>query len=110
MTEHQVEVVPQGHTIPVPDGEALMASAQKQGYRWPNVCGGQANCGVCFVLVEEGAEHGSEVGPNEEFRLKITGKGNDPRARLACQLRVSGPMRVFKRGVRPAAESTRETG
>lgn len=105
VTEHPVEVSPQGHTIQVPDGEALMPAAQRLGFRWPNVCGGQANCGVCFVLVEEGIEHASPIGPNEEFRLKITGKGRDERARLACQMRVSGPMRVFKRGVRPNTPS-----
>jgi ferredoxin, 2Fe-2S len=98
--EHVVAVAPQGHRILVPEGESVMLAAQRMGYRWPSICGGQAKCGVCFVLIESGDEYTSPIAPTEQLRLKLTGKGNDPRARLACQMTVSGPIQVFKRGVR----------
>ena len=45
-----VRVEPAGVDIPVDDGETLMAAAVRAGYRWPTVCGGQAQCGAQGAL------------------------------------------------------------
>ncbi len=100
---HTVYVDPGGVEVKVQPGESLMGAAQRSGMRWPNVCGGEAMCGICFVRVLEGAEYAPPIGPPEQTRLNHTGRSKDPSARLACQLRVGGPMTVFKRGVRPAS-------
>ena len=84
----------------VPDGEAILPTALANGWRWPNVCGGQASCGVCLLEVQEGMENASPVGRDEAVRLAFIRKSDKPGARLACQLRVSGPMRVLKPGAR----------
>jgi ferredoxin, 2Fe-2S len=99
-TGHSVEVLPIGHTFLVPDGGSIMVVALASGWKWPNVCGGQATCGVCLLEVQEGEEFASAIGRDEALRLAFNGKAGNPRARLACQLRIHGPMRVFKRGVR----------
>jgi ferredoxin len=87
----------------VPDGEKIMLVALATGWKWPNVCGGQAACGVCVLEVQQGMENASPVGRDEAVRLVFIRKADKPGARLACQLRVSGPMRVLKRGARPLA-------
>jgi 2Fe-2S ferredoxin len=101
-TEHAVRIEPSGFEVLVRDGEPLMRAAQRAGYRWPNVCGGEAMCGVCHVRVLEGSANAEAMGAPEQFRLKFVGRSGDQSARLACQLRVSGSMAVFKRGVRQA--------
>lgn len=103
---HPVRVEPAGIIIDVPAGEAVMHAARRQGYRWPNVCGGEAMCGVCMVKVQEGAEHTPPQEEKETFRLKFVGRGRDETARLACQLTVSGPVTVFRRGVRKEPTET----
>jgi 2Fe-2S ferredoxin len=82
-----------------------MLAAIGQGYRWPNVCGGKAECGVCHVLVLSG-----DPPPPEEREttaiLAYRGRAAaaDPRVRLGCQLRVVADLVVRKVGVRPDAE------
>jgi hypothetical protein len=48
------------------------------------------------------------MAPIEAERLQFAGR-RDPAFRLACQMRVRGPMRVFQRGVKwrepPATEA-----
>lgn len=98
--KHRVEVLPVGTTVMVPDGETIMWTALADGWRWPNVCGGQATCGVCLVEIQDGLENASPIGRDEAVRLALIPKGGRPGARLACQMRVSGPMRVLKPGAR----------
>jgi 2Fe-2S ferredoxin len=97
-----VTVLPVGVSVDVADGEPVMVAAQRQGLWWPTVCGGDAECGTCWLVVEEGSEHCSEMSDAERARLSLGMKANEPRARLACQLRVSGPVTVHRRSVRRA--------
>ena len=108
--EHNVEILPVGHVIMVPDGETIMAVALAQGWKWPNVCGGEASCGVCLLEVQEGIDNASPIARDEAVRLAFIRKADKPGARLACQLRVSGPMRVLKRGARPLTEQVEQVG
>jgi 2Fe-2S ferredoxin len=105
-TKHSVEVLPIGLAIMVPDGETIMSAALAAGWRWPNVCGGEAACGVCVLEVQQGMEYASAIGRDESVRLAFIRKADKPGARLACQLRVSGPMQVLKRGARPLPDQT----
>jgi ferredoxin len=93
-------VLPLAVVVNVEIGESLMAAAERQGLYWPTVCHGDAECGTCAVVVEEGAEHLCPCGAKERQTLAAGRWAGDPRARLACQLRLTGPVRVFKRGVR----------
>lgn len=112
--KHRVEILPIGLSLMVPDGETIMAVAQANGWRWPNVCGGQASCGVCQLEVQQGLENASPIGRDEAVRLTAIRRADRPGARLACQMRVSGPMCVLKRGARlmeePAEQAAREEG
>ncbi len=97
---HTVAVRPADVEIEVRDGEDLFSAAQRLGYRWPTVCGGKATCRTCFVQVEEGAENCSPVGPLEREGIEALRRPVDGLTRLACRLRVEGPVTVTKRGVR----------
>jgi 2Fe-2S ferredoxin len=103
VTEFPVRVDPAGVVIGVWPDEPVLAAAVREGYRWPSVCGGEAMCGTCFVKVQDGAEHTSAVQSRERTRLKFLGRAADPTVRLACQMRISGAVSVFKRGVRKPA-------
>jgi 2Fe-2S ferredoxin len=108
--EYGVEILPVGNVILVPEGETIMSAALANGWKWPNVCGGEASCGVCVLEVQEGMENASPIARDEAVRLAFIRKADKPGARLACQLRVSGPMRVLKRGARPLMEQVEQSG
>ena len=98
-----VWVEPAGIDLSVEDGETVMAAAVRSGYRWPTVCGGNAECGVCVLSVVSSGEL-PPPSPFEAGRLAtVPERILDPSAvlRLACQLRVvDDGLVVFKRGVR----------
>ena len=93
-------MLPADAVVVVDPGESLMAAATRHGWFWPTVCGGDCECGTCWVVVEEGAEHCSAMEEAERATLAKGMKGNQPRVRLACQVRVSGPVVVTRRSVR----------
>ena len=99
---HVVRVEPIGVTFRLADGETLIQAAWREGYYWPTVCGGRAECTACHVLMEAG--EGNAVTPDEWETAMIASvvERTNPAApvRLACRLRVSGPVTVYKRAVR----------
>ena len=100
-----VRVLPADAVVEVAAGESLMAAARRQGWFWPTVCNGNCDCGTCWVVVEEGAEHCSAMEAMERATLAKGMKANESRARLACQVKVLGPVVVTRRSVRaPARE------
>ena len=97
-----VRVQPADCVISVPAGMPLMQAAQAIGIRWPNVCKGQAQCGVCAVEVVDGDLSAMEPRQREAQMLeRLTQR---PRhggvMRLACQLQPAGTITVIKLGVR----------
>ncbi len=97
-----IRVDPIGLELQPDPGQSLMAAAQAMGTRWPNVCGGQAQCGVCAVEVLSG-----EVSPPHASEAQMLARiPARPRhggvMRLACQLTgCGGAVTVHKIGVRP---------
>jgi 2Fe-2S ferredoxin len=103
-----VRVEPLGLELELRPGETLIEAAWREGYHWPTVCFGQAECTACNVVVVAGADNLSEVGPEESAALELlrsTGLPNVAARRLACRLEARGPAVVEKLGVRPTAET-----
>ena len=101
-----VRIMPLNIEIDVLEDETLMAAARRQGLRWPSICDGQGSCTVCYVKIDEGL---SAAGPQlqwERDRLEFAGR-RDSSFRLACQLKVLGPMQVLKAGVKLAEDHHR---
>lgn len=103
-----VLVQPAGIELAVEDGETLFEAAERAGYRWPTICGGQGTCRTCFVHVREGFEHCSGMGPLEQEGIQALRQPLDGSVRLACRLQVTGPVTVTRRGVRPRDRQTTE--
>ena len=100
-----VRVDPSGSLIEVRSGETLMAAAERQGYRWPTICHGQAICTACCIVLEDNLDAFEQPEPIELSTLELLSgrsfyKGKV--VRLACQARVVAPTVVTKRGVRRA--------
>lgn len=99
----RVRVEPAGIEIAVPPGCTIMQAARDQGYHWPNQCDMQCRCSNCFFRLLAGGEHLSPMGRAEADTLREQ-RGRRALAepvRLACQTRVSGDVRIEKRGVVP---------
>ena len=84
-----------------------MGAATRLGFRWPTVCGGQAECGVCVLEVVAAPVPLAPPSAIEQVRLdslpeirRYPGRHH----RLACQLQPpagSEVLVVHKRGVLP---------
>jgi 2Fe-2S ferredoxin len=106
----RVRVLPSGIVMEAAAGESLLAAAQRQGLTWPTLCGGEASCRTCYVVVEAGAEHLPP--PSDLEQRGIDDLARVVRAgeiRLACQAVPTGDLTVTRRGVRRTREVT-DTG
>src|SRR5262245_36988657 len=70
----------------------LLQITLKHGIPHTHACGGHAACSTCRVMVCDGLPNVLPRNPAEE-RL-ATRKGFEPDVRLACQTRVTGPVRL----------------
>ena len=95
----RVRLMPLDIDIEVLEGETLLGAARRMALRWPSVCNGQGNCTTCYVKIEEGGGNAGAMHQQERERLHFAGR-RDASFRLACQLKVSGPMRISKIGVK----------
>ena len=98
----RIRVLPADVTFAVGEGEPVFRAARRQGIRWPSICNGDAECGICYMVVEEGGENLSEKSSVEADRLSLGMKAGEPRARLACRATLDGDVTVLRKGVRAA--------
>jgi 2Fe-2S ferredoxin len=83
-----------------------MAAAEQQGFFWPTICHGQAECQTCFFEVIDGEDQLEEPNDLETRALaQFSGRSwyEGKIVRLACQARVHGDMTIHKPGVRRAS-------
>jgi 2Fe-2S ferredoxin len=100
----RVRIEPRGLEVEAAPGETVMAAAQRVGLRWPTVCGGQAECGVCVLEVLAAPVAPAPAGAEEAARLAdLPETRRDPERalRLACRLLAVDGLVVAKRGVVP---------
>lgn len=69
-------------------GQTLLAVCQDAGIHLPGACGGAGTCGLCKLRVLGGGD----AGPQELAHLNRSEASRG--GRLACQVRVLGPMEV----------------
>ncbi|GAA5150014.1 hypothetical protein GCM10023321_14790 [Pseudonocardia eucalypti] len=96
----RVRVLPADITFDVREGETVFRAAIRHGLRWPTICGGDGECGVCHIVVEDGADVLVERSAAESARLALGVEAGEPSARLACRTQVQGSATVRRRGVR----------
>lgn len=103
-----VTVLPADITFETLPGETLLGAAQRLGYSWPTVCGGEGQCRTCYAVVEEGENALSPITALEEEGLEalaIVMRRTGKPVRLACQAVPIGNLVVHRTGVRPAKET-----
>ncbi len=98
----RVRVDPRGHELLAEPGETVMAAAVRSGLRWPTVCGGQAECGVCVLEVVDAP--GGLVPPDADEAGRLADLPEQRRHpdrvhRLACRVVAVDGLVVQKRGV-----------
>jgi ferredoxin len=97
------DVEPAGVRIKILPGESVMEAAVRQGFRWPTLCGGNAECGACVSRVIGGQEGLPRIETTEAQMLARLPRRSEHVMRLACQLRPSAAVTLYKAGVRPVA-------
>lgn len=100
----RVRVEPAGVEFVATPGETVMVAAERAGYRWPTVCGGLAECGVCVLEVVGAPAPVADPGPEEaELLAALPERRRHPERayRLACRLVPADGLVVRKRGVVP---------
>ncbi|HEY5739392.1 MAG TPA: NADH:ubiquinone reductase (Na(+)-transporting) subunit F [Gammaproteobacteria bacterium] len=75
--------------VPAAIGDSLLAVCQGAGIQLPSACGGAGTCGLCKLRVTGG---GGEAGPQELAHLSAREAARG--GRLACQVRIMGPLSV----------------
>ncbi len=100
-----VTVLPLGLELEVAETQTVMAAAHQAGYIWPTECQGEASCGLCVSIIREGTENCAPMLDEERETLERTMGMIDSSRRLACRLKVTGPVTLTKRGVRPNEEA-----
>ncbi len=98
---YQVTLLPSGFTFEAEAGERLSAAALRHGIRWPRVCGGVSECGVCYGEVVGGLADDPPA-PAERLLLQRVPAATvmEGEIRLACQVCVNRDMEVYRFGVR----------
>lgn len=101
----QVRIEPAKVDLTVPPGSTLMAAAQGAGIRWPSLCGGQAQCGVCAVeVLDPSTAQPDPALPERQMLARLAAKPRQGGTmRLACQLHPTGEVLLLKAGVRAPA-------
>ena len=104
---HLVTLLPASFTFEAEPGELLVDAALRNGIRWPRVCGGVGECGVCYGEVMGGVP---ESPPAAAERLLLqrasatASRGGE--MRLACKVQIDRDMEIYRFGVRtPRAEA-----
>lgn len=83
------------------EGETILQTSLRLGIPHTHVCGGNARCSTCRVIILEGLENCCERNSREQAlasRLHFT-----PQIRLACQTLITGPV-TLRRLVRDEAD------
>ncbi len=84
----RIHYIIDGRTIEVASGTTLLRASLDNGIAHTHVCGGNAKCSTCRVLVVEGLSHCCPR--NERESALAASRGFGPEIRLACQTTVSG--------------------
>lgn len=81
--------------VPAVPGDTLLDLALEHDVEIPTLCGGNCVCTSCHVWIQQGAENASPQEDDEAIQVELADHFEEGRSRLACQVEVSGPMRVI---------------
>ena len=83
-----------GPSVRAPRNQTILETSQASGVPHTALCGGRGRCTTCRVIIEDGLE---DLPPaSEAERRSLAAVGAPPNARLACQVRPTAPVTVFR--------------
>ncbi|MCX6074837.1 MAG: 2Fe-2S iron-sulfur cluster-binding protein [Campylobacterales bacterium] len=85
----RVEIINDFLAINVHPGKTIQDIVEASGSALPFGCR-DGECGTCVVMIESGMEFMSPINEKEKAVLKTLNESN-PKARLACQMKVLQP-------------------
>lgn len=92
---HSVRVkYARGPEVVAEKGMTLLEISQANGIPHTALCGGKGRCTTCRVIVENGSDRLPP--PSEVESRSLTAVGASPLTRLACQIRPTEPVTVFR--------------
>jgi ferredoxin len=80
-----------GRKLEARKGGTILGAALRGGVRLMHVCGARTLCGTCRVRITAGEENLTPMSAKERISLRYH-LSFSPRARLACQARIEGPI------------------
>lgn len=83
-----------GPRISAPKGLTLLEMSRDNGVPHTALCGGKGRCTTCRVVIEDGAD--SLPPPDATEARSLAAVGAPPGTRLACQIRPTEPLSVFR--------------
>lgn len=91
LTAQEITIFPQRKKIFASPGENLLDAIHKANIGITSYCDKSGSCGKCVIKVKKG-----ETEPPERIEaLQLQNKGSAPDERLACRVKVNGPMEVY---------------
>jgi ferredoxin len=85
----RVEIINDFLAINVTPGKTIQDIVEASGSALPFGCR-DGECGTCVVLIESGMEYLSPMTDKEKAVMKTIGE-TSPKARLACQMKITKP-------------------
>lgn len=87
-TDFQMRVFPEQEIVNIAKNESVLTANLRNGIPHTHVCGGNARCSTCRVLVVAGLDNFQPRNPAEQRLADRLNFGD--RIRLACQSRITG--------------------
>lgn len=89
------QLCPEGASFPARQGRHLVDELLAHGVAIEHACEKVGACATCHVHLRQGAEHVAPADEDEEDQLDEAW-GLDAQSRLACRVRVKGPLLVVE--------------
>ncbi|WP_299556006.1 adenylate/guanylate cyclase domain-containing protein [uncultured Tateyamaria sp.] len=83
-----------GPSVRAPRGQTILETSRVSGVTHTALCGGRGRCTTCRIIVEEGLE--DLPAPSDAEQRSLAAVNAPPNARLACQVRPTSSVRVFR--------------
>ncbi|PSB24215.1 adenylate/guanylate cyclase domain-containing protein [Stenomitos frigidus ULC18] len=91
----QIYYLPDGRLVEAGEAFTLLDASLEAGIPHTHICGGNARCSTCRVMVTEGQEHcGTQTIAEQEMARRL---GFPDSVRLACQTKLAGSGKISVR-------------